>query len=226
MQVTKAEVNTVSDTNEIQNELTELANSGRLNDLFNAIDAAAKQSIVLQGEGRTKEAIDLYTRQVAFRLTNELQPRIDHELADERAEMTTESANISQIQFNARVASALLASLSFLCLGVLGAYLYRSVMRPLDQIRQAILAIGEGKFDYHVDAAGSEEFSALSVAFNDVAATLAEQRGSMTADRKRLGEEAEVRMQELASAHARLRSVESRQAQILGEVSHELRTPL
>src|SRR4029077_19770520 len=89
MQVTRAEISTVSDTNQIQNELTELANSGRLNDLFNAIDAAAKQAIVLQGQGRTTEAIDPYPRQVAFRLTNELQPRIDHELADERGEMTT-----------------------------------------------------------------------------------------------------------------------------------------
>ena len=226
MQVTKAEVSTVSGTNEIKNELTELANSGRLNELFNAIDAAAKQSLALQGEGRTKEATDLYTRQVAFRLANELQPLIDHELADERGEMTTESANISRLQFNAAVASTLLASLSLLCLAVLGAYLYRSVMRPLYQIRQAILAIGEGKFDHHLDAAGSQEFSALSVAVNDMAATLAEQRGSMTADRKRLGDEAEARTQELASARARLRSVESRQAQILGEVSHELRTPL
>jgi signal transduction histidine kinase len=225
-QVTKAEVNTVRGTNEIQNELTELANSGRLNDLFNAIDAAARQAIVLQGEGRTKEAIDLYTRQVAFRLTNELQPRIDHELDDERGEMATESANISQVQFNAGVAATLLASLGVLCLVVLGAYLYRSVVRPLGQLRQAILAVGEGKLDYRIDATGGDEFSALSAAFNDMSATLAEQRGRMTADSKRLGDEAEARTQELAGARARLRSVDGRQAQILGEVSHELRTPL
>jgi two-component system OmpR family sensor kinase len=225
MQVTRAEISTVG-ANQIQNELTELANSGRLNDLFNAIDAAAKQSIALQAEGRTKEAIDLYTRQVAFRLTNELQPLIDHELGDERGEMTTESANISQVQLNVRLVSALLASLSLLCLVVLGAYLYRSITLPLDQLRQAIAAVGLGKFDQRVDAAGGGEFSALSAAFNDMATTLAQQHGTVTADRKRLDDEAEARTQELSDARARLRSVESRQAQILGEVSHELRTPL
>jgi signal transduction histidine kinase len=226
MRVTRAEINTVSGRNQIQDELSELANSGRLNDLFNAIDAAAKQAIVLQAEGRTKEALDLYTRQVAFRLTNEFQPRIDRELQDERSEMNEESANIAQVQFNAAVAAALLASLCLVCLVALGAYLYRSVMRPLDQLGQAILAVGEGKFDHHVDAAGGGEFSALSAAFNNMADTLAEQRGTMTADRKRLGDEAEARTQELSGARARLRAVDSRQAQILGEVSHQLRTPL
>src|SRR5262249_47219735 len=133
MQVTRAEINTVSGAAKIQDELTELANTGRLNDLFNEIDGAAKQAIMLQGQGRTKEAIDLYTRQVSFRIANELQPRIDQELKGERDEVTAESAGMAQVQLNARIASILLAALGVLGLGLLGSRLYRSVIRPLEQ---------------------------------------------------------------------------------------------
>ncbi len=226
MRVTRAEVSTLSGMKQIQGELPEVANSERLAEVFDAIDGAARQAIVLQRQGRTAEAMDLYNRQVAFRLANELRPWIEHELEDERGEMTDESANIAQVQFNARLASAVLASLSVLCLVVLGAYLYRSLMRPLDNIRHAIRAIGEGKFDHRVEAAGRDEFSLISKTFNETADALAEQRVSMTADRKRLGDEVEERTRELSGALVRLRSVDSRQAQILSEVSHQLRTPL
>ncbi len=226
MRVTRAEVSTVSGPTEIQSELPELANSERLSDVFNAIDAAARQAIVLRGQGRTDEAIDVYTRQVAFRLANELQPRIEHELEDERGEMTDESASLAQVRFEARVASAVLAVLAVCCLVLLGGYLYRSVISPLNNFRHGIRAIAGGKFDYRVEAADGDEFSELAAAFNDMADTLAEQGRRMAADRERLVDEAEVRTRELAGALARLRSVDSRQVETLAEVSHQLRTPL
>jgi two-component system OmpR family sensor kinase len=226
LRVTRAEVNTLSGMKQIQGELPELVNSERLSDVFNAIDEAAKQAIALQRKGRTKEAVDLYARQVAFPLANELQPWIDHELEDERGEMTTESANIARVQFEVRVVFAVLTLLAAVCLALLGAYLYRSVTRPLDNFRRVIRAIAAGRFEHHVETAGNDEFSALSATFNDMADTLAEQRGSLTADRKRLSDEVETRTRELSGALAQLRTVDSRQAQILGEVSHQLRTPL
>jgi signal transduction histidine kinase len=92
-------------------------------------------------------------------------------------------------------------------------------MRPLTNLSQAIRAVSAGKFDHHLEAAGSDEFSALSATFNDMADSLAEQRGTVTAESNRLGNE-------LSGALARLRSVEGRRTQIFAEVSHQLRTPL
>jgi signal transduction histidine kinase len=140
--------------------------------------------------------------------------------------MATVSANVARLHSELRIASTLLATLAAVCVTALGAYLYRSVMQPLGRINRAARAIAGGQFDHHLETTGSAEFASLSATFNSMADTLAEQRDSTLAARKRLGDEVDARTRELSEANARLRSVDSRRAQLLADVSHQLRTPL
>src|SRR5690606_11048903 len=84
---TRAEFNVVSGPEELQGQLPELERVRRITDLYFAIDKAATQAFALAGTGDREGAVDLAGRQVNFPLTNEVQPLIDHAIAEERREI-------------------------------------------------------------------------------------------------------------------------------------------
>ena len=84
---TREELNAFTGSTDLQKELPELETVRRMTDLYHAIDASARRAFSLAGSGDGGEAARVLSREVDFRLTNELQPLIDAGIGEERDEI-------------------------------------------------------------------------------------------------------------------------------------------
>lgn len=87
---TREELNAFTGSDDLQKELPELETVRRMTDLYHAIDASAKRAFSLNSSGDGGEAAHVLSREVDFRLTNEMQPLIDTGIAEERDEIATQ----------------------------------------------------------------------------------------------------------------------------------------
>ncbi|OEO28871.1 hypothetical protein VW23_002620 [Devosia insulae DS-56] len=126
---TRDELTTLGGIAEMVPELEQLEDVRRMIELYHAIDASAARALAAARDGKADEATQLYGRDVAFRLANELQPLIDRALAEERNEVAAELKQVQQTQGTILVVAGILALLSLAVLSLLGVLLYRAVRR-------------------------------------------------------------------------------------------------
>lgn len=91
---TRQELNVFTGSADLQKELPELEQVRRMTDLYHAIDTSAKRAFTLNANGDGGEAGRVLSREVDFRLTNELQPLIDAGIAEERQEVDAQVGSL------------------------------------------------------------------------------------------------------------------------------------
>jgi two-component system OmpR family sensor kinase len=211
---------------EVQRELSDVETTSRLLELYRAIDRAAEQVFALQREGKQAEAVDIFRRDVEYRLSNDFEALIEASLRDERNEIATELSVVRRQQSRLLLWAGALAILALACGAALGLVLNRAIVRPVQALAAGARAIAGGRLDHRIRVEGNDEFSSLSRAFNEMAGAIEQQRTGLMQAQQRLGSEVEARTSELREANHRLRDIDSRRSQFLADVSHELRTPL
>jgi signal transduction histidine kinase len=225
-EVTRAEVSTLDGLDEIQRELSDVEDASRMTELYNAIDRAAQRVFALKDAGRQDEAVDIFRRDVEYRLSNEFEELIEAALQDERNEVTAERAEVRAQQELAFLGAAALSLVALGASAFLGLNLHRSIARPMRELAAGADAIAAGRFDYRIPEQGRDELAAVSRSFNAMAHAVEEQRAGLVSAQARLETEVASRTRELQTANERLRDLDGRRAQFLADVSHELRTPL
>ncbi|WP_055047113.1 sensor histidine kinase [Devosia sp. A16] len=135
---TRDELATLGGIAEMVPELTQLEDVRRMIELYHAIDASAARALAAARDGNSAEATQLYGRDVAFRLANELQPLIDRALAEERNEVAAELKQVQQTQGTILVVAGILALVSLAVLSLLGVLLYRAVRRSGQRLEAEI----------------------------------------------------------------------------------------
>jgi signal transduction histidine kinase len=97
-QVTRDQIAALAGVGDVQGALPELDNTRRMTELYHAIDRSTARMLIQLREGRQDEARSLFNLEIAFRLSNELQPLIDAEMDGEQDEVLEleESARVTQ----------------------------------------------------------------------------------------------------------------------------------
>ncbi|RYE10963.1 MAG: HAMP domain-containing histidine kinase [Hyphomicrobiales bacterium] len=166
---TRAEMHTLSGPAELQAELPEIEQVRRMVDTYRAIDTAAIRAFRLADNGDAAGARDVMSREVDFRLTNEMQPLISGNIADEAREVSDKLAALAQWRQDAVIASAAAALLLLVGLIALAVWLQR-------RTRQ-LLATAEGE----AEAALANERAEADRAHERIRA-LSDARGKLLAD--------------------------------------------
>lgn len=86
-QVTREQIAALAGVGDVQGALPELDNTRRMTELYRAIDRSTARMLIQLREGRQDEARSLFSLEIAFRLSNELQPLIDSEVQGEQDEV-------------------------------------------------------------------------------------------------------------------------------------------
>lgn len=110
---TREELNAFTGSADLQKELPELESVRRMTDLYHAIDASARRAFTLNSAGDGGEAAQVLSREVDFRLTNELQPLIDAGIGEERGEIAEQVTMLTAAR-NQTLAAAAAAGVALL----------------------------------------------------------------------------------------------------------------
>ncbi|MBI2088262.1 MAG: HAMP domain-containing protein [Deltaproteobacteria bacterium] len=102
---------------------------------------------------------------------------------------------------------------------VVGLFVARRVVRPLQTLRQGVERIGDGDLSFRLELKTGDEIEVLAEEFNKMTRALQESYAN-------LEQKVAARTQELRLANQRLDEASKHKSQFLANVSHELRTPL
>ncbi|MFM9858033.1 ATP-binding protein [Pseudoxanthobacter sp. M-2] len=225
-EVTRAEVSTFNSVEEVRRELSDVEELATLRELYRAIDRAAEQVFGLKAEGRMDAAVEVFRRDVEYRLANDFENQIEAALQDERDEVAGELADVRRMQNRLFIGAGVFSAIALIAGGALGWVLSRSIVGPVGRLAAGAAAVARGELDHRVAVTGNNEFTALARSFNEMARALEAQRAGLVAARDRLEAEVEQRTGELRRANEKLTDIDRRRARFLADVSHELRTPL
>jgi signal transduction histidine kinase len=146
---------------------------------------------------------------------NERRRRLEEIRAEFRRILTTETARSRDrtaeahgIARRAEVLGAVGLAISVLAVLLFGAWVARSVARPVRRAAEAAAAVAGGDFDVRLRERGVDEIAALAAAFNAMTRALAEGRRA------------------LIEQNQQLQASERHKSDLISMVSHELRTPL
>ena len=137
---TRDEIAAMGGGPQMESELVELEDVRRMIELYHAIDMSSARALASARDGDTAAATEIYGRDIAFRLANELQPLIDSALADERNEVATELARVERTQAVIVTVAGILALVALIVLTLLGVLLYRAVRRSGERLESQIVA--------------------------------------------------------------------------------------
>jgi signal transduction histidine kinase len=121
-QVTRDEIGSLAGVGDVTGELPELDNTRRMTELYHAIDRSTARMLIQLREGQQADARELFNLDIAFRLSNELQPLIDSELDGEREEVDELTADAAAAQQNLVLGAGItggVAVVGFLLIGLL-----------------------------------------------------------------------------------------------------------
>lgn len=105
-------------------------------------------------------------------------------------------------------------------------WLFNQLYQPLILITNATNAIASGHYYLPISVTLDDEFEALALSINQLAARLQEHEKNEMKSRKQLECDVKQRTSELTDANLQLTKIDSRRRQFIADVSHELRTPL
>ena len=128
-QVTRDEIGSLAGVGDVQAELPELDNTRRMTELYHAIDRSTARMLIQLREGRQAEARELFNLEVAFRLSNELQPLIDSELLGEQEEVVALEADAQAAQRTVTTAAEIAGAVGLAGLLLIGLLAWRAVHR-------------------------------------------------------------------------------------------------
>ncbi|MDX1573791.1 MAG: HAMP domain-containing sensor histidine kinase [Methylophaga sp.] len=136
------------------------------------------------------------------------------------------NSNIENIHRNIFWAAALLTILALIA-ALLGSYtLIRNISIPVDFLKKAAESFADGHLSYRVPRGFDKEFDAISIAFNEMAQKLSEEKLLRDKLNSQLEFEVTKRTNELVKLNETLRKNDVTRRSFLADVSHELRTPL
>jgi len=128
-QVTRDEIGALAGVGDVQGELPELDNTRRMTELYHAIDRSTARMLIQLREGQGDDARALFNREIAFRLSNELQPLIDSELKGEQDEVLALEDAAAQGQQRVTLIAAIAGGVGFVGFIAIGALAWRAVRR-------------------------------------------------------------------------------------------------
>jgi signal transduction histidine kinase len=155
-------------------------------------------------------AIDRGDRATVTRLGDRLEAVVDcvvglNEALNARLEARSEAARQRAIslQRSARTATLACFALAIALAGIVGFWLARSILGPVQALRGGVRRVADGDLSARLEVARKDEFGELAAAFNQMAASLAHKQEQL------------VRSQKLASI-----------GQVAAGVAHEINNPL
>lgn len=212
--VTRAEFATIGQAG-LDRELRELENTRRMVELYHAIDRTAARALTLARDSLTTEALAVFEREVAFRLSNELQPLLESSLAGERATVSDQLSTITATQNAYLMAGGGLGALALVILGLMSWGLHRAMGRESAALSAQV-------------AASSEELKAANERLRDIDSRRSEFFADVSHELRTpltiLRGEADVALREPATPEAQRESLEliRGQAVELGRLLDEL----
>lgn len=138
---------------------------------------------------------------------------ISHRIAvREDFEVQRAADGVANVRQRMRFVAVAVAMLVILALGLLGWWLWRSVIRPIDAVVAGTVRLAAECAPVRIIPGGIAELRELAMHFNDMAASIEAQVAQRT--------------QQLAAANRDLAAIDARRRLFFSKVSHELRTPV
>ena len=128
-QVTRDEIGALAGVGDVQGELPELDNTRRMTELYHAIDRSTARMLIQLRDGQQDQARELFNLDIAFRLSNEMQPLIDSELQGEQDEVVELEATAAAARQNLTVAAIAAGGAGFGGFILIGLLAWRAVRR-------------------------------------------------------------------------------------------------
>ncbi len=128
-QITRDQIAALAGAGDVQGALPELDNTRRMTELYHAIDRSTARMLILLRDGRQEEARSLFNLDIAFRLSNELQPLIDSELQGERDEVRELEADAGAAREQLTLVAAAIAGVGVAGLLLMGLFAFRALRR-------------------------------------------------------------------------------------------------
>ncbi|MBI2414087.1 MAG: diguanylate cyclase [Deltaproteobacteria bacterium] len=126
---------------------------------------------------------------------------LDRVYLGKREEMSSRVDAASSLRHKVDAILFTIAFLSFIAIAMVALYLFRSILRPIDELTRGAAIIGKGDLDHRVDIKDGIEMNLLAEEFNRMAGRLGESYAELEkkiAERTKELHEANERLQELS----------------------------
>jgi signal transduction histidine kinase len=139
-QVTRDEIGAQAGVGDVRGELPKLDNTRRMTELYHAIDRSTARMLILLREGQQDQARELFSLEVAFRLSNELQPLIDSEMQGEQDQVVELEATASTARQDLTLGAIAAGGAGLAGLILIGGLAWRAVRRDEAEATRIIAA--------------------------------------------------------------------------------------
>ncbi|MDX8355648.1 histidine kinase dimerization/phospho-acceptor domain-containing protein [Cognatiyoonia sp. IB215182] len=208
-------------------ELEELARMQAIRLLVEQIEAARQRIAVNLREGRSSEAMAIYSNEIEGNLDRTLDRLADEAIARETGEVIAALRETGEVDRQMRLATIALAMAALFALIALSIFLYRNVLQPVGALARGAEIVASGNLDYAIPEDGrGDELGELTRRFNRMTKQIGAQRAALLDAKADLEDQVSARTEELCNALENLKVQSEGRSRFLADISHELRTPL